>query len=753
MIRTQPLEISNFSGGITDTYIDADPSKCEIADNLLITENGKLITRPGCKVLNGPDVEVTVGRIINLLDEDTRMILHNQSSLFNNNPNLASEILGPSGNGAFPNSGKTISYGVWNDQTYMVPNGEPNSSSLVTKLFYSAPSTLKMITSGLPAISAFGITSTAGAFNYVYAVHYEYTYTVASKTYQDLGVVTYVEAPLVQAPNISSITLTGLVALSNGSTKNYDTAVIKKFIYRTVAGGTVFYKIGEISNATTSFVDNFSDSVIQNNEILYSTGTGIDNAPPPPCKFLHITGDTAFYAYIFESGSLLKTRVRQSIIGDPDSSPPSFYVDVGRDIVGLSSVNGDPIIITTRGVYRVDGRFDDFGQGGMVTRRIDDTASTVSNNSIVQIPGGIVWLDSTAVYLSDGFNVEKISLGLDDTISSLATQYSTSFPTQGVYDSKRRLVYWTCGFTSGTRARRILVLDLKWGTKPSSVFTTWSGKTDFTAESLALFSGNLVRSDQYGYIHRYSDTEYSDRVVDTGNATEETWAKDPIIWNFVSSAVNFDGKFTRKWVPRVTLTFDKVTNANIQTRSINDDTNEASDLAVIEFRDDITWGDEIITWGDETITWNFDGIFEAQRRFPAGDLRCSYKQIQITNASSIIKNSDSLGLVTLNNVSNTATLNDYNGMDPDTVEWPKESIGLELYFDFDNYTRAYVVTARTAATLTFSDPLGLIPDGVSKFILKGIDVDQAINLLGVTLHWAPLSKTQEMFSGVKGSNV
>ena len=40
-------EIDDFSGGVTDNYLEADPKSCQKADNLLIDEHRELFQRPG----------------------------------------------------------------------------------------------------------------------------------------------------------------------------------------------------------------------------------------------------------------------------------------------------------------------------------------------------------------------------------------------------------------------------------------------------------------------------------------------------------------------------------------------------------------------------------------------------------------------------------------------------------------------------------------------------------------------------------
>ena len=47
MIQTQPFEVTDFSGGITDYFIDGRPDQSKTLDNIFITPNKKPRTRWG----------------------------------------------------------------------------------------------------------------------------------------------------------------------------------------------------------------------------------------------------------------------------------------------------------------------------------------------------------------------------------------------------------------------------------------------------------------------------------------------------------------------------------------------------------------------------------------------------------------------------------------------------------------------------------------------------------------------------------
>lgn len=755
MIETRPLEIQDFAGGITDNYVDAELNKSKRLDNLLISYNRKLFSRPGSDIFNEDYYQIPAGaqRINSLInfDNDSNLIQISAKNAYTTLGGGWSTLLGPSSNSVFDagSVNSIVSYGQWNKHLYVTND----DYATVTKIYKDNSGNFKVRTAGLPVIGSPTVTAgAAGAFNYLYAFLYEYTYQSSNKTFQDFGGTTIVELSSAAAPNVSAVSITAIPVITNGATGNYDTSNIKVWIYRTIAGGTTFYKVSEVTNGTTSYSDNMSDTTLQDNETLYTTGGVVDNEPPPVCKLMHVAGNYGFFANIKEGSELIPNRLRQSIPGDIDSSPSDFYVDIDLEITGLSSYGGDPVLIAKQGVYRVDGRFDDLGTGGMFAKKIDDTATCVSQASIVQIPEGIVWAGVDGIYFSDSYIVKKISIGLNTTYEQFVSTTAKQKRIRGAYDAVERRVWWAVTNDDGsTDNDSCLVLDVRWGIKPDSVFTTTSGGDSFAPSDIVFYNKKLTRADKRGYVFTHDDATYSDPMINTLVAPT-SWQRQVIIFDYISSAMNFGTTFVRKWVPRIVLTASNRTNVSIQIRSINDDNKKVRDLSEIRFRGNVVWGDTEVTWGDADTVWNFNGLIEEQRRFPANSLRCSYKQIQVTNSYTVVTNSDSLGLAYVDANINTVTLNEYDGMDPLTVTWPADSVGYFISFEADGYSRQYPITARTDGTLTFADAVDTIPDGNTKWLLSGYQTNEAINLLGYTVHWAPLSKTQDMYHGAQGSN-
>jgi hypothetical protein len=343
--------------------------------------------------------------------------------------------------------------------------------------------------------------------------------------------------------------------------------------------------------------------------------------------------------------------------------------------------------------------------------------------------------------------VLKISQELDDTYASFITNNKTKIV--GTYDATVKRVYWAVQASSiSSDLDKLLVLDLRWGIKPQSTFTTWSGGTSFSPTAILFYNKQLIRGDKRGYILKHSTDYQSDIEIDDLVAVNN-WKNIPIVFDYVSPATSFGSVAQRKWVPKITLVLDAITNISLQIQGINDGRRKVKALAPIIFRSRVTWGDPSLEWGDSAVIWNFEGTLQEIRRFPAGGLRTSYKQIEITNASANLYKSDTYGLGTVNTTTDTLTLNNYV---PGNVIWPSDVVGYYITFDIDDYTKEYLITGRTDSVITFLDPQNDSVAGAHKWLIRGYNKDEVLSLQSYAIYYSAYSDSITNYQGVVGAN-
>ena len=565
--------------------------------------------------------------------------------------------------------------------------------------------------------------------SYVYALHYEYTYYVGSTEYLDRGPVIFIQADQVPTVETQAIKIMALPVLTNTGQQNYDTSNLKIRIARTVKNGTALYYCGQVTNGTTSFTDSMSDDTLLLQEPLYTEGGIVANDPPPMAKAFHIADDVGYYGNVVVDGEVLEHRVMQSHLADIDSVPASFYIDLEYPVTFISSAKSKVIVGTDTKIYRIDGTFDERGQGGMTREKIGDIGSECPQ-SAVQAADGVFYLGTDGIYYTDGYQTLRINEDWTSTYQDWISTQTKRDRIQGFFDEKNRLVYWTVQATAAnTENDSILVLDLRWGIRPDSTFLTWSGSDSFRPSAIAVFDKNFLRGDSRGYVFQHGSAYTSDPKVNTG-AVPSTWAKQAIVWDYISGAPDFGDAKVRKFIPSMTVFARNLGNLSLQAVGYNDDQETGKELAPIRFRSQYT------------------GIIREQRMMPAGGLRCSYKQIQLTNAEVIITNSDTLGNASVNAASHTVTLDSAV-----TEDWPADAIDWKIYFDKkdigagnvdDDYTTGYPITGRTDDTLTFTDAGGTAPSGSVKWILKGTPKDEVFELNSIHIDVMLLGGNNQM---------
>lgn len=751
-VNVGPLELTNFDGGLTDNDLSGAVNKWKRADNLVLIQHGgekKLKSRSGSQIYDGTYYQIPAGiqRIGKLKYFNTlaKMLTFSERNIYYI-AGAYNTLLGPTSNKAFPSTVSTTNYvslTEWNKHLFYTSDAYTQPG----KIYVDGSAVLQLRTAGLPLLAADPtITGTAGANNYLYRFVHTYTYASGTLTFVDFGPTREVAKDNINEPSVSTVAITVIPVLANAAVTNWDTSVIKIGIFRTINDGDTFYKVGEVTNGTTTFNDTVSDASLQNNEELYTNGGVVDNDLPPLCKFVHVQGDTAAYANIKVGSELFEDEMRVSIPGDVDSVPETFSVSLGDRITGgISSFKGFFIAVCENTTWRIEGGFDELGRGGLFPIKISDTVGGQSPQSLVQTLEGVFWAGPDGFYYTDGYNVIRITQEWETTYNSFVNTTEKRSRLMGAYDKRERRILWAVQ-QDATDCDTVYCLDLKSGIKQDSAFTTLSNGTDFRPTAIEFEGINLVRGDTRGYLFKHADNLYSDYKVDT-STNPSNWYKKTIIFDYISTAINFGSSFERKFATRCILTAKNETNVSVQIISINDEGRNITSLKPIRFRQNIIWGDPDVIWGDPSLTWNFGGLIEEQRRFPATSLRCSYKQVQITNANVIVATSDLLGTATVNAVAKTATLTRA------TVVWNTQAVDYYIAFENDDYTKQYLITARTATEITFIDSQNSAPIGIQHWEMFGKHKDEALYLLSFTYEFASFGRTQGVYTPAEGAGV
>lgn len=731
------LTVDNFIGGPTDKPLDGSPNEYAKMENIVFNQIGKPVTRPGSNIFNDTVYQIPAGqqRIGSLFSDDTNLYVQSARNIYIAGTTSWTTLANP--NPALTEGDTTnfTSHAFWSDHIFVCSD----AYSKPIKIFNDATLGNVVRTAGLPALTAPTLAGTAGANSYIYAITYSFTYTIGDLTFEDEGSPVLKQISSIAAPDSNAITVSAIDVLANGSTNNYDTTNVKVRIYRTINNGTTLYRLTEITNGTTSYVDSTSDAALQASPTIYTTGGVPDNDEPPRAKFIHIVNGVAYYANVKEGAQINPFKVMQSQQEDPDSVPATFFMEVDEEITGISSFRSNPIVFTRNKIYRIKGAFDELGFGGMIKEEFSETIGAVNHNSIVQTRVGVFFCGNDGFYWTDGYRVQRVSQKIIQTYANLTQDADQRAKIYGTYDKENNSVLWAVhDTTAATENNTVFVLDLRWGLRENSAITTWTGGINFAPTAFTFHDRKLHRADSRGYLFFHDTNLFTDRKVDTA-VSPPLWEKQTILWDYTSTSIHFGTPMVRKWVNKALLMLKSESNISVFPQSKNDDASAYKDMKQLKDESHIVWGDPSVIWGETTNTltgaplWDYVTLVQETRRFPRGGMRCNYKQLRLTNAFTNIWDSDRFIEAAV--LGTTATMSGF--------EWTTDVVDYYITFDTDDYTEEFLITGVSASVLTFEVGLQQTAPttGTKKWIIRGYAKGHLLHLLGYILYYTPMSKS------------
>ncbi len=196
-----PFVVNDFSGGITDGYLKAPPSRNYVLDNLWLDENMKPYTRPGMVCYEERAPTSTTNTRITGVYLDTApyglpVVVRTNKIYVGADPSAPAwtEVTGPSLNPALPNKGNTDleSAAFWNKQIVFASEGTGfNPHRLLCTAASGSTGTFLSIQLGLPSFTVPQLTYSGGSNNYIYAFHWHHIFQDADQTVYEQDVHAY----------------------------------------------------------------------------------------------------------------------------------------------------------------------------------------------------------------------------------------------------------------------------------------------------------------------------------------------------------------------------------------------------------------------------------------------------------------------------------------------------------------------------------------------------------------------------------
>jgi hypothetical protein len=212
----------------------------------------------------------------------------------------------------------------------------------------------------------------------------------------------------------------------------------------------------------------------------------------------------------------------------------------------------------------------------------------------------------------------------------------------------------------------------------------------------------------------------------------------PVVYEIRTSAFDFGDVTSRKFVPKITAYANPVSRVSFTLSSNNDNSGVFADLAEIRSNTPVTWQQTPDpTRRDATVRWNYTPLVSGIRRFPS-PLRCSFKQVRVKNAFTLVDDTARSGTASVDGAANTVTLNDA------TFAWDDNIVEYYIKFADDEYAAEYRVTERTSDTvIAVEDDNGtLTTNATASFKVYGYRKTEALHLLSLSIIYSPTTPTQ-----------
>lgn len=238
------------------------------------------------------------------------------------------------------------------------------------------------------------------------------------------------------------------IALSGGTATQTQTVTVPSLrltdkenviieLYRTEAGGTIFYKVTSTTNPTfndptvntVDVTDTVSDTDLIDNEILYTTGGFLDNIPAPSSQIIEAHNDRIFLAGLEDRDKIVFSKTRD------ENQPVEFndtlykYVsNVGGSITAMQTMDDKLIIFKQDAIFYISGDGpNNLGEQDtfIEPEQVSSEVGAIDGKSVVLTPLGTMFKSRKGIYLLDrGLSLQYIGAAVEDfndlTVTSAA---------------------------------------------------------------------------------------------------------------------------------------------------------------------------------------------------------------------------------------------------------------------------------------------------------------------------------------------
>lgn len=217
---------------------------------------------------------------------------------------------------------------------------------------------------------------------------------------------------------------------------------IRASLYRTLAGGTIYYLVKTevpAAHATIAgkvkIVDNSTDTTISANGVLYTDGGVLPNDPPPPCLDAVVAKERMFVIDAEHRDTVWFTKLLSDTVAPEFSAALKLRVPQGLG-TALASLDDKVVVFTSDGIFIVYGDGpNDTGQQDTFTalQPVPSPDGCISRASIVTIESGVMFQGTKGIHLLDrGLQVTFIGAPVEDILSTYTIASAAHLKSKGL---------------------------------------------------------------------------------------------------------------------------------------------------------------------------------------------------------------------------------------------------------------------------------------------------------------------------------
>lgn len=219
---------------------------------------------------------------------------------------------------------------------------------------------------------------------------------------------------IVTTTHSVNLTVKTLPITSRISSSGYNDTNPVLAIYRTLVGGTTYYRVNQsvseyvyntTASSTITYNDNKLDTAISSNSVIYTTGGVFDNVATPSANLMALQKNRIILAGCdTDPNVIFYSKEKESGVGIEFSNELSVTIDsLGGDITALAGMDDKILIFKKSLIYFIAGTGSDkVGNGSFTPPQLVATDTGCANpQSIVLTSNGIMFQSPKGIYLVD----------------------------------------------------------------------------------------------------------------------------------------------------------------------------------------------------------------------------------------------------------------------------------------------------------------------------------------------------------------